>query len=131
MLTGRKYERKNRGKISLCDVQKFWASFLKILYIFIYLGNNIIGEVDKMKIEEIEKNLSKIKDVVIYQQGFIESKFEILNIKYDIKEDILNINNNDNYFKININQIYDVKDERGSIILFLDNDTQIKIASKN
>lgn len=84
-----------------------------------------------MKIEEIEKNLSKIKDVVIYQQGFIESKFEILNIKYDIKEDILNINNNDSYFKININQIYDVKDERGSIILFLDNDTQIKIASKN
>lgn len=103
----------------------------KILYIFIYLGNNIIGEVDKMKIEEIEKNLSKIKDVVIYQQGFIESKFEILNIKYDIKEDILNINNNDSYFKINVNQIYDVKDERGSIILFLDNDTQIKIASKN
>lgn len=84
-----------------------------------------------MKIEEIEKNLSKKKDVIIYQQGFIESKFEILNIKYDIKEDILNINNNDSYFKININQIYDVKDERGSIILFLDNDTQIKIASKN
>lgn len=84
-----------------------------------------------MKIEEIEKNLSKIKDVVIYQQGFIESKFEILNIKYDIKEDMLNINNNDSYFKININQIYDVKDERESIILFLDNDTQIKIASKN
>lgn len=84
-----------------------------------------------MKIEEIEKKLSKIKNVIIYQQGFIESKFEILNIKYDIKEDILNINNNDSYFKININQIYDVKDERGSIILFLDNDTQIKIASKN
>lgn len=101
------------------------------MHIILYLGNNIIGEVDKMKIEEIEKNLSKKKDVIIYQQGFIESKFEILNIKYDIKEDILNINNNDSYFKININQIYDVKDERGSIILFLDNDTQIKIASKN
>lgn len=101
------------------------------MHIILYLGNNISGEVDKMKIEEIEKNLSKIKDVVIYQQGFIESKFEILNIKYDIKEDMLNINNNDSYFKININQIYDVKDERESIILFLDNDTQIKIASKN
>lgn len=101
------------------------------MHIILYLGNNIIGEVDKMKIEEIEKKLSKIKNVIIYQQGFIESKFEILNIKYDIKEDILNINNNDSYFKININQIYDVKDERGSIILFLDNDTQIKIASKN
>ena len=38
--------------------------------------------------------------------------------------------NGNNYIKFNINQIYDIKENDKEIELFMDNDTQIKIANR-
>ena len=74
----------------------------------------------------------KIKDfvgkyVVITQGGFLESKYYIKKLNYFIKDEILNITDeeSDNYVKINLNQIYKIENKENGIKLFLDNDTTL------
>lgn len=87
---------------------------------------------DEIK-EKILKKLNENngRNIVIKQIGFIESKFFINNMKYEIEFDIITIKDDkeDIYIKLNINQIYkcEILD---SIKLYLDNDTQLEINKK-
>ena len=68
----------------------------------------------------------KQKNVIINQKGFLESKYLINNLKYFIENDILNIldEKEQNYIKINLNQVYKIYNKE-KIIFYLDNDTTI------
>ncbi len=75
----------------------------------------------------LERKLNEFigKDIAIIQDGFLKSKYSIHKLKYCIEYEILNIANeeNNNYLKINLNQIYKIKNNKKEIILYLDNDT--------
>ena len=79
--------------------------------------------------EIIKNNLKQMqgKDVIVVQEGFIESKSNIEKAKCNIEEDILNIDDGKNYIRINLNQIYNMEVNKNGMSLFLDNDTNIKI----
>lgn len=83
---------------------------------------------EKNIIEDLEKNLKNLKqkNVIINQKGFLESKYLINNLKYFIESDILNIldEKEQNYIKINLNQVYKIYNKE-KIIFYLDNDTTI------
>ena len=83
---------------------------------------------EKNIIEDLEKNLKNLKqkNVIINQNGFLESKYPINNLKYFIESDILNIldEKEQNYIKINLNQVYKIYNKE-KIIFYLDNDTTI------
>lgn len=83
---------------------------------------------EKNIIEDLEKNLKNLKqkNVIINQKGFLESKYLINNLKYFIENDILNIldEKEQNYIKINLNQVYKIYNKE-KIIFYLDNDTTI------
>ena len=70
------------------------------------------------------------KNIVINQLGFIESRFVFQCMEHDIKNDILTIKdeNVDIFIKINMNQIYNLETTENTILIYLDNDTQIKIS---
>lgn len=74
---------------------------------------------------ELEKNQGR--EITIIQEGFIESKFNIKNAKCVIELDVLSIENENNYIRINLNQVSNVEKGESKIKLFFDNDTIIKI----
>ena len=79
--------------------------------------------------EELEKGLNKFvgKDVEIELEGFIEAMYKIEKLKYNIEHEILNIVDKEQkaYIKVNINQIYDVKQQSENIKIYLDNDINV------
>lgn len=83
-------------------------------------------------INNLERNIKNFigQDVEIIQNGFVENKYNLLGMKYFIEEDILNIidEKNENYLKININQIYKVENNENSIKISMDNDLFIMIS---
>ncbi len=82
----------------------------------------------------IENNLKKFKDnnIIIEQQGFIESHFKLKNFEYKIEHDILKLydKNSENFITINLNQIYNTIYEQEKLALYLDNDTIITLEIK-
>ena len=79
----------------------------------------------------IEKKIKDFiqRDIVIKQEGFLESKYYIKALSYSIVNGILNIidKKEDVYLKINLNQIYKVENEENYIKMFVDNDTIISL----
>lgn len=75
--------------------------------------------------EIISNNLEKMQNqnIVIIQEGFIEGKYSIEKAKCKIEEEILCIEDTNNYLRINLNQIYNIETKKDGMMLFLDNDT--------
>ena len=84
--------------------------------------------------DDLEKILDGFikKDVIINQNGFIESTYSIDKLKYIIEYDILNIldDNSKNYLKINLNKIKKIENEKNRLMFYLDNDTIITLSLK-
>ena len=84
--------------------------------------------------DDLEKILDGFikKDVIINQNGFIESTYSIDKLKYIIEYDILNIldDNSKNYLKINLNQVYKIENEKNRLMFYLDNDTITTLSLK-
>lgn len=83
-------------------------------------------------IVKIEKCLDKLKQkpIKISQNGFIMNQFFMDKLMYKIQDDILNLRDEakEVYLSLNLNQVYQVEISDNKIILFLDNDTEIKIS---
>lgn len=79
---------------------------------------NINNNLEKKLNEFIEKN------VTISLDGFLKAIYYIHKFKYFIEYEILNITDekSNNYLKINLNQIYEVKINEKYVELYLDND---------
>lgn len=79
--------------------------------------------------EIIEKFLNQIegKDIIVLQEGFIESKLNIEKAQGKLEEDIFSIKGESVYIRININQIYNVDYNQNKMWLYLDNDTKISV----
>lgn len=69
------------------------------------------------------------KPVIIRQMGFVSNQLVIDKIIYNIEFDTLNLKDDlkDTYVSINLNQVYKIDYAKKEILLYLDNDTQIKI----
>ena len=83
----------------------------------------------------VEKLINIIKNensIIISQTGFIETNFYICKAKLFFSQDILTLKDEQNniYISINVNQIQNTKEEKNYIKLYMDNDTQIKIANR-
>ncbi len=73
-------------------------------------------------------NRKKERNILVSQLGFIETNFYIFDYTYNIKNDLLSIENKQNVkIIININQIYKIDYLENGIILNMDNDTKIKL----
>lgn len=87
-----------------------------------------------MKSDEILKVIQNLKGktINIRQEGFLETQFIIKDLKYNVIDDILKIEENreENFISMNLNQIYNMEQTKEKIILYLDNDTIIKIEEK-
>lgn len=83
----------------------------------------------KEEIRKLPKMLNewKEKNVIVKEEGFLENKFKIEKMKYDINYEILNLMQKDReiYLKINLNQIYKIEERKEQIKIYLDNDTTI------
>ena len=79
--------------------------------------------------EILENELEKIqgREITIIQEGFIESKFQIEKAKCGIELDVLSIESEKNYIRINLNQANKVENNENEIKLYLDNDMKIII----
>lgn len=84
-------------------------------------------------LEKLEKN--KGKDLVIEVEDEIIQKATMEKMKYEVKEDKLNIQSSINldFAVINLNIIRDIQEISENITLFLENkkETKIKILCKN
>lgn len=84
---------------------------------------------DKNEIINLEKTLNHFigRNVIVIQGGFLQSQYSILKFKYFIEYDVLNIlsEENENFIKINLNQIYQLEKNEKNIKFYLDNDTTI------
>lgn len=82
---------------------------------------------EKSTEEQIKNNIEKMegKQIEVLQEGFINSSTKLQNINYKIKRDILSIESEDGYIRINLNQVYKVVNRQNRLKLFLDNDTNI------
>ena len=82
----------------------------------------------------LEEKLNKFlgQNVIIIQDGFIQSCFMINNLKFTIEYEILNIfdESGNFYLKINLNQVYKIDFDDNNIKLFLDYDTTIALSLK-
>ena len=82
----------------------------------------------------LEEKLNKFlgQNVIIIQDGFIQSCFMINNLKFTIEYEILNIfdESGNFYLKINLNQVYKINLDEKNIKLFLDYDTAIALVLK-
>ena len=80
----------------------------------------------------LEEKLNEFigKNVIIIQDGFLKNNYSINKLKYSIAYEILYIadEENKNYLKLNLNQIYKMEINKEYIRLYLDNDTIIIIA---
>ena len=81
--------------------------------------------------QEIEKILNtwKEKNIIVKQEGFIESKYEIKKLSYKIEYEVLSVfgQKEESYIKINLNQVYQIEKEKNEIKLYLDNDICISL----
>lgn len=86
------------------------------------------------KIENLKEKINTWngKDIIILQKGFLESKFEIESLSYKVEYEVLKINsqNNKNYIKINLNQIYEIEIKNNEIEIYLDNDIKVNLTLK-
>lgn len=86
------------------------------------------------KIENLEEKINTWngKNITILQKGFLESKYEIDNLSYKVEYENLEINsqNNKNYIKINLNQIYEIEIKNSEIEIYLDNDIKVNLTLK-
>ena len=82
--------------------------------------------IDKIK-REINSYINK--SVIIIQDGFIQSKYEIKTAQLSIDNEILSIINEEKitYLKINLNQIYKFDSDNSKLVFYMDNDTIITI----
>lgn len=82
-------------------------------------------------LEEKLDNLIE-KNVIITQDGFLQSKYFIKKTKCFIKYEVLIISDeeNKNYLKINLNQIYKIESNENKIKFYLDNDLIVSINIK-
>ena len=82
----------------------------------------------------LEEKLNKFlgQNVIIIQDGFIQSCFMINYLKFIIEYEILNIfdESGNFYLKINLNQVYKINLDEKNIKLFLDYDTAIALVLK-
>ena len=82
-------------------------------------------------IVKIEKYLDKLqqKPVTIQQDGFLINQFFMEKMMYKIQNDTLNLRDEmkEVYISLNLNQVYQVEIGENKMILFLDNDTKIKL----
>ena len=69
------------------------------------------------------------KPVIIRQMGFVSNQLFIDKLIYNIEFDTLNLKDElkDTYVSINLNQVYKIDYAEKEILLYLDDDTQIKI----
>ena len=69
------------------------------------------------------------KPVIIRQMGFVSNQLFIDKLIYNIEFDTLNLKDElkDTYVTINLNQVYKIDYAEKEILLYLDDDTQIKI----
>lgn len=83
-------------------------------------------------IVRIEKNLDKLqqKPVRIQQDGFLMNQFFIEKMMYKIQNDTLNLRDETKevYVSLNLNQVYQIEIGENRMVLFLDNDTEIKLS---
>ena len=86
---------------------------------------------DKMR-ENILNELKRKngKRIVIYQTGFISTKFLVNCLSYEIEIDTLTIKDEreGDYLSINLNQAYKYEISDNKIKIYLDNDTVIIIS---
>lgn len=80
------------------------------------------------KIEQFLKGLKK-RTIRVSQTGFIMSQFFINNVIYKVKDDILNLRDEtqSEFISINLNQVYKLEIRINKLVLFLDNDIEIRI----
>lgn len=87
---------------------------------------------DEKMIVKIEKCLEELQEkaVTVSQNGFIMNQFFIEKMMYKIQSDILNLRDRTKevYLSLNLNQVYQVDIGKNSMILFLDNDTEIQLS---
>ena len=71
------------------------------------------------------------KSMRINQTGFMFSQFFIEKSIYKIETDILTLKDEkkDIYLSVNLNQVYQVEIAKRELVLYLDNDTKVKITS--
>ena len=88
-----------------------------------------------MKSDEIINAIQNLKGktINIRQEGFLETQFSVKDVIYDVIDDILKIegNNEDNFIALNLNMVYKMEQTKDEIVLFIDNDTVIKIREKS
>lgn len=76
-------------------------------------------------------NLKQFEDkaVTLQQMGFVSNQLFIEKLIYNIEFDTLNLKDDlkDTYVSINLNQVYKIDCAEKEVLLYLDNDTQIKI----
>lgn len=84
--------------------------------------------------EDLERSLNQFleKNVIIMQDGFLESHYFIQELKYFFKDDILTIadRNSSTYLKMNTNQIFKIENDEEKTKIYLDNDTIILLHIK-
>ena len=87
---------------------------------------------EKIKMLEEKINIWNGKNIIILQKGFLESKYEINSLSYKVEYENLEINsqNNKNYIKINLNQIYEIEIKNSEIEIYLDNDIKVNLTLK-
>ena len=80
----------------------------------------------------MEKCLEELqeKTVTVSQNGFIMNQFFIEKMMYKIQSDILNLRDRTKevYLSLNLNQVYQFDIGKNSMVLFLDNDTEIQLS---
>lgn len=83
-------------------------------------------------IVRIEKNLDKLKQkpIRVQQNGFLMNQFFMEKMMYMIQNDTLNLRDETRevYLSLNLNQVYQIEIGENKMILFLDNDTEIKLS---
>lgn len=88
-----------------------------------------------MKSDEIINAIQNLKGkkINIRQEEFLETQFSVKDVIYDVIDDILKIegNNEDNFIALNLNLVYKMEQTKDEIVLFIDNDTVIKIREKS
>lgn len=84
--------------------------------------NNLKGKLDNFEGES----------VLVTQEGFLQSKFTIQSLKYEIKYDILSIldESAQNYLNINLNQVYKLDISGNEIVFYMDEDIKISLENK-
>lgn len=91
-----------------------------------------VEKMDNKMIVKIEKCLNELEEkaVRVSQNGFIMNQFFMEKMMYKIQSDILNLRDmtKEVYLSLNLNQVYQIEIGKNNIILFLDNDTEIRLS---